>query len=130
MLLNLVFILFGFFIGAISTAILILLIRNKDEALIQDLNDRILARTPGDYLSIIHFRKEHMSKKPYFLFDALKKKTKVTVPSPGEIEMAQAKAEAAKVAREQEFDDEKAHGAEFERQQDRRFRQNKDTVIP
>lgn len=129
MLLSLAFLVFGFALGVVSLGFIILFLRAKDEALIQDLLDRITARTPGDYLSMIHFRKEHMAQKPGFLFEALKKKIKTPVPSLGEIEMEEAKRKAVAKAKGEEFDEAARWQREVELQADIRDRQHRDTVI-
>lgn len=130
MLQDVVFALFGFALGIISLGIIIFSLRSKDEAMIQDLLDRITARTPGDYLSIIHFRNQHLKQKPQELFSKLKKKVGSVIPSFAEVEISQAKKEAAAAAVKEETDENHKHSLEFSAQQDLRIRQRRDTVLP
>jgi hypothetical protein len=126
---SLVFVLFGFVLGVISLGTIMIVLRSKDEALIQDLLDRITAHTPGDYLSMIHFRNQHLKQKPGLLFEALKKKTGSKIPTVAEIEMDKAKRAASMDAKLNEVDEDFAFQKEFEAQQKLRENQKRDTVI-
>ena len=129
MAMSLVLLFFGFSLGVISTGIIVIILRSKDEALIQDLLDRITAHTPGDYLSMIHFREQHLKQKPGLLFEALKKKTGTKVPTVGEVEMDQAKRAASMDAKLNEVNEDFKYQREVEAQAKLRENQHRDTVI-
>ena len=109
--------------------VIIITLRSKDEALIQDLLDRITARTPGDYLNIVYFREKNLPKTSGLIFKPLSK-TKVNVPTVGEVEMDQAKREAVARARKEDFSEDYKIQEEFDKAQKVRAVQMRDTVLP
>lgn len=107
----------GFLLGVVALGAFVLAVRSKDEALTQDLLDRITARDAGEYLNILYYRQQHL-KKPTFVLPAIKK---TKIPTQAEIETEKAKSAAADKSNE--------HFKEWEMQQALRANTMRDTVL-
>lgn len=124
----------GFAIGVFCLGAILVFFQKRDDLLMQDLLDRLTANgSIPDYMSLLHYRKNELSKPmpkldwwKNFSFKPIKKN--LNIPTPAEIEMNQAKKAAAETAKEKEaptaYD-------EFEQQQnDRKRRMTFDGVMP
>jgi hypothetical protein len=108
----------GFFLGVVSLGLFVLAVRSKDEALTQDLLDRITARDAGEYLNILYYRQQHLKQKTF----AINPIKKIKIPTQAEIEIDQAK----KAATDKSGDTFK----EWQMQQTLRANTYRDTVLP